>query len=151
VVGLDILNCLTTNLDLTRKLLQGRIFFILTNLPAFEAYQDLVNNKVEIGHNQLIATRFVEENLNRACSAENLQSSTSKDMQRVKELLPILHQLELILDIHSTYTPAQSMLILTKKTFAKYREVFNTHQELVGITELQVGKPFIDIVERNGG
>jgi len=93
--------------------------------------------------------RFIDENLNRCCSLENLAISTAYEVQRALELEPILKQTDVHFDIHSTYTPSQSMLINTPESQWKFDWVFNTDVIYSWITDVQVWKPFIDITIRN--
>lgn len=142
VVGLDIIDFLLDTLDIKKILQRGKIFFFLNNIPAYEKY-------LETG--DIIESRFVEENLNRACSVENMLWSNSREIQRARQLEPLLAKLEFYLDIHSTYSPSESIGIFSKNGFERFWNVLNINMGLVGINEKLVGKPFMDIVERNWG
>ncbi len=142
VVGLDIIDFLLEKLDIKNMLQSGKIFFSLNNIPAYEKY-------LETG--DVVGSRFVEENLNRACSVENMLRSNSPEIQRARQLEPLLAKLEFYLDIHSTYSPSESIGIFSKNGFERFWKVFNVSMGLVGINEKLVGKPFMDIVERNWG
>ncbi len=149
VVWLDILKSLIEEIQIAWKLTKWRIFLILNNIEAFKKYKALVESWVKISSDDLVSTRFVDQNMNRCCSEENLTTSTSYEVRRVLELMPILQQLDIIFDIHSTYSPSDSMAILTKRSHEQFEWVFNVDKELVWITEVQTWKPFIDVVERN--
>jgi succinylglutamate desuccinylase len=60
--------------------------------------------------------RFIDENLNRCCSIENLSKSTSYEVRRALELQPVLKDTDIHFDIHSTYTPSESILINTPES-----------------------------------
>jgi hypothetical protein len=59
--------------------------------------------------------------MNRCCSEQNLKTSISAEVNRVLEIMPILQQLDIIFDIHSTYSPSDSMIILTNKSHEKFK------------------------------
>jgi hypothetical protein len=63
--------------------------------------------------------------MNRCCSIENLKESNSIEVRRILELLPVLNKLDFLFDIHSTYSPSDSMMILTKKSYQEFSDVFN--------------------------
>lgn len=129
-------------LEIDKYLLKWKINFILTNIEGYLKSFD-VQTPVE--------ARFIDEDLNRACSIENMQKSTTYEVMRALELQPILEQTDVHLDIHSTYTKTESMLILTKEWWEKLKGSFNCDVIYTWITDNQVWKPFIDITERSGG
>ncbi len=147
VVWLDILEELNKSWIL-KNILKWKLFLILNNINAYNKYIELKNGWKDISEKELVSTRFVDENMNRCCSSENLRISNSTEVRRVLELIPILNQLDIIFDIHSTYSPSDSMVILTKKSYKKFGKIFNVDIILIWITETQAWKPFIDIVER---
>ncbi len=149
IVWLDILKNIIHEVKLNENILKWKIFLILNNIEAFKKYNELINDWNKITEKELVSTRFIEENMNRCCSIENLKESNSIEVRRILELLPVLNKLDFLFDIHSTYSPSDSMMILTKKSYQEFSDVFNVDKELVWITEVQVWKPFIDIVERN--
>ena len=148
VVWLDILQSLIEEIQITEKLTRWRIFLILSNISAYRKYRTLVESWKEIDAKDLVSTRFVDENMNRCCDVDNIKNSRSKEVVRILELTPILSELDVIFDIHSTYAPSDSMSIITRRSFQSFWNTFNVHKRLVWITEVQAWKPFIDIVER---
>lgn len=151
VVWLDIIDALESTLDIQKNLIRGKIFFILSNLWAYEKYSHIIAHWDKVSADHLIGTRFVDENMNRCCSLENLATSTSYEVQRILELMPILQKLDLIFDIHSTYSSSDSMIIYTWKSKNIMQWVFNVSQEITWLADVALWKPFIDIVERNEG
>ncbi len=103
----------------------------------------------EITQDDLIQTRFIDENMNRCCSRENLLNSNSYESKRANEIIPILNKLDILFDIHSTYSPTESMLIFSNNSYDKFKETFNCSTEIIWINDIVVWKPFMDIVERN--
>lgn len=73
VVWLDILNYLFNEIDIKNNLLKWQIYFIVNNIKAANKMLDLINNWKQITQQDLIETRFIDENMNRCCSVENLK------------------------------------------------------------------------------
>ncbi len=133
---------LSEKLDIENNLIKWKIYFILTNIKAYK--KSLINwNKNPVDF------RFIDENLNRCCSVENLKKSNLYEAKRALELENILKKLDYHLDIHSTYNPSEAMLITSKKWW-KISEYFNVDTIYSWITDVQIWKPLIDITERNG-
>jgi|GEM_PF-6004793 len=81
-----------------------------------------------------------------------MESGNSYEAKRAKELEKILQDVDYHLDIHSTYsTPSRAIAISTERSRELVRESLNVDLILENIPQVQVGKPFIDIVERHGG
>jgi succinylglutamate desuccinylase len=61
--------------------------------------------------------RFIEANLNRCCSLEDMEAGISYESRRAKELEEILKYVDYHLDIHSTYsTPSKAVAISTERS-----------------------------------
>lgn len=139
-VWLEIMEFLERTVWIDKILTRWKLFFILINIPAYEHYlktQDVMNS------------RFIEENLNRSCSEKNIKKSNSQEIKRIREIYPLLASLDIFLDIHSTYTPSESITIFTQKSYKLFHATLNTNVELIDLTKKQVWKPVIDITERN--
>lgn len=138
---LRVVEYLFEKLNIERELIYWKIYFILANLEAYK--KSLKDENISP-----VESRFIDENLNRCCSIENMRYATSYELKRALELTDILKNIELHFDIHSTYTKSESMLITTEKWFNRYSNIFNVDTIYSWITEKQVWKPFIDITER---
>lgn len=149
VVWLDILNYLFNEIDIKNNLLKWQIYFIVNNIKAANKMLDLINNGKQITQQDLIETRFIDENMNRCCSVENLKKSSWYEPKRANELTPILKNLDILFDIHSTNSPTESMIIFSNKSFELFKNTFNCQTEIVWINDVVNWKPFMDIVERN--
>lgn len=128
--------------NIGQKLLCGRIFFILANTDAYKKLLKTWN---------VVASRYVDENMNRCCAPEFLANSMNLERKRVREILPILADLDIHLDIHSTYTPSESMAIYSRRYYETQKPNLNVDITLIWLPEIVIGKPLIDIVERLGG
>lgn len=139
---LKTLEYLTDELDIENNLTKWKIYFILTNIDAYKkSLLSWNKNPVE--------SRFIEDNLNRCCSEDNMKKSVSYEVKRALELVPILKKLDYHLDIHSTYNPSEAMLITTSNWVKELSNTFNVDTIYSWIPDVQVWKPFIDITERN--
>jgi len=142
---LKAINHLMDVVEIKKHLISWKIFFILTNIRAYE-------QSIKEGNDDPDSNRFVEANLNRCCTVENMESGNSYEAKRAKELEKILQDVDYHLDIHSTYsTPSRAIAISTERSRELVRESLNVDLILENIPQVQVGKPFIDIVERHGG
>ncbi|MDD2916420.1 MAG: succinylglutamate desuccinylase/aspartoacylase family protein [Candidatus Gracilibacteria bacterium] len=140
--GLRVINHLVDDFGIAQKLVCGKIFLILTNIQAYE---------LSLQTSHPADARFVDENLNRCCTEENLLTGTSYEANRARELEPILANLEYHLDIHSTYSKSQAVGIITEKGKERMGAVMNVDVVFENLTQVQIGRPFIDITERHGG
>ena len=81
-----------------------------------------------------------------------MESGSSYEARRAKELEQVLQDVDYHLDVHSTYqTPSKAMAITTERSRELVRTTLNVDLILENVPLVQVGKPFIDIVERHGG
>ncbi len=129
------------NFKIEEELIKWKVYFILTNKKAYK-------KSLKEWNKQPVKYRFIEENLNRCCDKEDFKNSSSYEVKRALELENVLKDLDYHLDIHSTYSPSEAMLITTKKWW-KISGIFNVDTISSWIPEVQVWKPFIDITERN--
>lgn len=88
--------------------------------------------------------------MNRCCSLKDLKNPITSERKRVNQISPILKKADIMLDIHSTTHPSWSMLIYTKKSLKKFQNVFNVDEVYINLSEKVLGKPLLDVVERNG-
>ena len=79
VVWLDILNYLFNEIDIRNYLLKWQIYFIVNNIKAANKMLDLIKNWKQITQQDLIESRFIDENMNRCCSVENLKKSIQEN------------------------------------------------------------------------
>lgn len=142
VVGMEIADQLLQEFDVGNRLSKGKLVFVLVNLPAYSRWKET---------GDVVGSRYLVENLNRACSEENVRTSASAEIVRVREILPLLRTFDYCLDIHSTYKPSESMGIVSRRGADFFKDVLNVSLELPGLLDVVSGKPLIDIVERNGG
>jgi predicted deacylase len=87
----------------TRKavLKQGKLCLILCNLAAFDRFNA----------NDLHASRFVDEDMNRVWSTDKLQNASTQERKRANELLPFVTQADYLLDVHSMHDPGDPLLL----------------------------------------
>ncbi len=147
-VWLEIIDYLLNTIDITKNLIQGEIYLILSNIKAYEKSLEL---KAKWDPEYIINARYIEENMNRCCSVESLNNPINYERQRANELTKILKKLEYHFDIHSTMNPSWSMFIHTEKSEERFKNIFNTDETYINLPETVVGKPLLDITERNGG
>ena len=100
-VGLAAIQYLLSDLILRR----GSLYFIIGNPKAAECYFSATCN---IGKED---SRYIDKNLNRLPKKDKLTGSTEYEFQRAAELLPILEEVDGVLDLHSTSSDAPPMLI----------------------------------------
>ena len=142
VVGMDIADRLLGEFGIGERLRKGRLVFVLVNLPAYLRWKET---------GDVVGSRYLEENLNRACTDENVRTSASAEIARVRELLPTLRTFDYCLDIHSTYKPSESMGIVSRRGAGFFGDVMNVALELPGLLDVVSGGPLIGLVERAGG
>jgi succinylglutamate desuccinylase len=101
---------LIENLQANRwQLKLGSLCLILCNLNAFDRFDA----------DNLHASRFIEEDMNRVWSVEKLSSASTMERRRANELLPYLSKADFLLDLHSMHDPGDPLLLtgLTRKDF----------------------------------
>ena len=101
-IGLSAISYLLSYIKITR----GTLYFILGNPKAAQCYLDA---ECSISKEK---SRYVDQNLNRLPPKEALNSNQDiYENRRASELLPILEQIDGVLDLHSTSSDAPAMLI----------------------------------------
>jgi len=145
-VWLEVVEYLLHKFGIKKKLLMGKMYCILTNI---EAYKKNIQLKNQWDDEYVIKSRYLEENMNRCCSLEDMQNPITYERKRVCEIEPILKTLDYHIDIHSTMSPTWSMCIYTKKSKKHVGDVFDTDEVYIWLPEIVIGKPLIDITERN--
>ena len=146
-VWLDVIDFLLDQVKIENSIKKWKIYFILSNI---KAYQKSLELKESWNPDYIINARYLDENMNRCCSVEFLDNPISYERQRANELTDILKNLDYHFDIHSTMNPSWSMLIHTEKSANRFGDIFNTDEVYIKLPETVVGKPFVDITQRNG-
>ncbi|MFM7417408.1 MAG: succinylglutamate desuccinylase/aspartoacylase family protein [Alphaproteobacteria bacterium] len=81
---------------------RGRLSLIFANTEAFLAF-DPANPT---------ATRYLDEDLNRLWGEDRLQSSRdSREMRRVRALLPVIESVDVLVDLHSMLWPSDPLIL----------------------------------------
>jgi len=81
---------------------RGRLSLIFANTDAFLAF-DPANPT---------ATRYHDEDLNRLWGEDRLQSPRdSREMRRVRELLPVIESVDVLVDLHSMLWPSDPLIL----------------------------------------
>lgn len=81
---------------------RGRLTMAFVNLAAFRRYDAARPND----------NRFVDEDLNRVWSADRLSADrTSVELERARQLRPVVDTADMLLDIHSMQTSAEPMIL----------------------------------------
>lgn len=81
---------------------RGRLSFIFANTDAFLAFDP----------ENPTATRYLEEDLNRLWGEDRLQSPRdSREMRRVRTLLPVIESVDALLDLHSMLWPSDPLIL----------------------------------------
>lgn len=91
--------------------LRGRLSLIFLNLAAFARFDAT----------RPTLSRFVEEDMNRLWSPDLIHSThTSLEMERVREICPLMETVDALLDLHSMLWPAKPVLLsgLTERSRA---------------------------------
>ena len=108
VAGRQVQAFLQYDLGILSHMTCGRVILILGNLEGYRKYLTTRD------HPQ---ARIVDENMNRACTSENLEHGTSSEAQSASELSPILQQADFMIDLHSVgASPSLSMSILSQNS-----------------------------------
>ncbi|KDE19971.1 peptidase M14 [Acetobacter aceti 1023] len=82
--------------------LHGRLSLIFLNLAAYKTFNPA----------RPTLSRFIDEDMNRLWQPELIASThTSVEMQRVREVLPVLETVDILLDIHTMLWPAQPLFL----------------------------------------
>jgi succinylglutamate desuccinylase len=94
---------------------RGKLCLILSNLEAFDRFNP----------DDLHASRFIDEDMNRVWSSDKLQNATSRERIRANALLPFINQANYLLDLHSMHDPGDPLLLtgLTQKDFEFSRKL----------------------------
>jgi hypothetical protein len=90
-------------------LLKGKLCLIICNLDAFDRFNP----------DDLHASRFLEEDMNRVWSQDKLQTPSTLERERANTLIPYLDQADYLLDLHSMHDPGDPLLLtgLSSKDF----------------------------------
>lgn len=82
--------------------LAGRLTLIFCNVAAYESFDTT----------EPTASRAIDEDMNRVWAPEVLHSSrSSRELQRAREILPLIERAEFLLDIHSMQTPSPALVL----------------------------------------
>ena len=82
--------------------LHGRLSLIFLNLAAYKTFNPA----------RPTLSRFIDEDMNRLWRPELICSAhTSVEMHRVREVLPVLETVDILLDIHTMLWPAQPLFL----------------------------------------
>ena len=144
-VWLEIIDYLLHTLWIQKKLLKWKIYFILSNIKAYEKSLEL-KKKWVAGY--MMESRYVEENMNRCCSVVSLNNPINYERKRANELSQIVKKLDIIIDIHSTTHPSGSMIIHTIKSNKYLWKFTNTDDIYIDFIKYMTGKPLMDITNR---
>jgi succinylglutamate desuccinylase len=80
----------------------GRLSLIFANIEAFLAFDP----------ENPTATRYLEEDLNRLWGEDRLQSPRdSREMRRVRTLLPVIEGVDVLVDLHSMLWPSDPLIL----------------------------------------
>lgn len=81
---------------------RGRLSLVFANTEAFLAFDP----------ENPTATRYLDEDLNRLWGEERLQSRRdSREMRRVRELLPLIESVDVLVDLHSMLWPSDPLIL----------------------------------------
>ncbi len=81
---------------------RGRLSLIFSNIDAFLAFDP----------ENPTATRYLDEDLNRLWGEDRLQSPRdSREMRRVRELLPVIESVDVLVDLHSMLWPSDPLIL----------------------------------------
>mgnify|MGYP000055644648 FL=1 len=84
---------------------RGRLSFVFANLDAFQAFDP----------ENPIATRYLEEDLNRLWGEDRLRGArNSREMRRVRELLPLVESVDVLVDLHSMLWPSDALTLASE-------------------------------------
>lgn len=95
-------HALTRLLATPLRPLHGRLSLIFLNLEAYAAFDPRHPSQF----------RFIEEDMNRLWMPELIRSThTSLEMRRVREILPVIDTVDVLLDLHSMMWPSATLLL----------------------------------------
>ncbi|MFM8615595.1 MAG: succinylglutamate desuccinylase/aspartoacylase family protein, partial [Alphaproteobacteria bacterium] len=81
---------------------RGRLSLIFANTEAFLAFDPATPT----------ATRYLDEDLNRLWGEDRLQTPRdSREMRRVRELLPVIESVDVLVDLHSMLWPSDPLIL----------------------------------------
>ena len=84
---------------------RGRLSFVFANLDAFQTFDP----------ENPIATRYLEEDLNRLWGEDRLRGArNSREMRRVRELLPLVESVDVLVDLHSMLWPSDPLTLASE-------------------------------------
>jgi predicted deacylase len=83
------------------RLSRGSLTLALCNLEAFDRFDP----------DDLHASRFIEEDMNRVWSNDKLQSQATVERRRANALLPFIANTDYLLDLHSMHDPGEPLLL----------------------------------------
>ncbi len=147
---------LKSNKEWRIKLIKWSLMLILANVDAYKSFIDVTSSLDNTMTKEKLEAvkkyRYLDENMNRCTAEDNLNVSISREVKRVNELSKTLENIDILLDIHTTSTPSDSIMIYSSwMGREKYSDICNTKEHLIDITDHLAWKPFFDMVERSGG
>ncbi|MFA6256025.1 MAG: succinylglutamate desuccinylase/aspartoacylase family protein [Candidatus Absconditabacterales bacterium] len=149
-VGIKVIKKIEQLIKQKNHILKGKIICILANIQAYKKNRELQTSVGKRKENMIIS-RYIEENLNRCCDSKSLKNPISYERRRANELTPVLKSIDIVIDIHSTTHPSGSTAIHTQKSYPKFKNILNTDDIYINLIETIKGKPLIDITNRAGG
>jgi predicted deacylase len=82
---------------------RGRLSLVFANIEAFQAFDP----------ENPTATRYLDEDLNRLWGEDRLQSPRdSREMRRVRTLLPVIESVDVLVDLHSMLWPSDPLTLV---------------------------------------
>ncbi len=125
-IGLHAFRKLKTYLK-SHPLIKGEIFLITNNLKAKESK----NRYCDINMNRLPPNALAQKN------------PKASELKRLQKLFPIMQDLDYVLDLHSTSTMAEPMVIILNQKIPQIAKTLGIQTIVCNMQKIQKGRPFI--------
>ncbi len=113
--GLQVIQYLLHDYWIREKIRRGEIYFVLSNMDAYNFYLKSGDFK---------KARYIDQNMNRCATKENILNSSSSEARRIRELHALLSSCDIHIDLHSTTMSSSS--IANKRARRSFSSFFSS-------------------------
>lgn len=151
ISGFEALEFLMEDMELAKREIHGKILLIVHNLKAYQGYRSAVEDNISLKN---IDFRCIDINLNRVFLDEFLDDPKHQDayeIQRAKEIRKIIPEIDYALDMHSTSSPTEPMVIYNNVDGDKaLADAICMQKHIIGIEKYIHGRTLTECIRNEG-